>query len=38
MHKHSYDGRLLFSGARKDGHVRCWDLRKPGQVRPTATF
>ncbi|TFJ80658.1 hypothetical protein NSK_008084 [Nannochloropsis salina CCMP1776] len=24
----SYDGRLLFSGARKDCHVHCWDLRK----------
>ncbi len=26
--KISYDGRLLFSGARKDNHVHCWDLRK----------
>jgi len=24
----SYDGRLLFSGARKNDHVHCWDLRK----------
>lgn len=24
----SYDGRLLFSGARKNDYVHCWDLRK----------
>jgi WD40 repeat protein len=31
--KISPDSRLLFSGARKDPLIYCWDLRKTGEVR-----
>ena len=28
----SPDGNMLFSGARKDTHVYCWDIRNPGKL------
>jgi len=32
----SRDGSRLFTGARKDGEIICWDLRQPGKVLFTA--
>lgn len=32
----SRDGSTLFTGARKDGEIICWDLRQPGRVLFTA--
>jgi len=32
----SRDGSTLFTGARKDGEIICWDLRQPGKVLFTA--
>lgn len=28
----SQDGNKLFSGARKDSEIFCWDLRNPGKI------
>ena len=28
----SPDGNRLFSGARKDPHIHCWDMRNPGKI------
>jgi len=30
--KFSHDGRYLFSGARKDMDILCWDIRKTGEI------